>query len=301
MILKHEPATPEQKVRPPNENWTCGFFLVLAAAVWFSSCSFAGRPSLPKRAAIESVAPPQEEEQFAEIVQEADIIYFATDRVGAALTSEPAWKLVRALRESGAEFGLGWGVIESGEQAFLDNSNQNAAERLDITGTMRERENCRTLLREMRALGIQQVALGCPRDLIAKMHAGEPLDAVTEPSVPHGFEAPPGGLVTFTEHLSPARGLLARQVAELYRAALLSQQFAAERIIRYLQEHKGAKLLVFQQRRELESWPSVPFFVAQKMKLRQVVLDSRRRPAERADLLTAVGGGSVRGRCEIID
>ena len=72
--------------------------------------------------------------------------------------------------------------------------------------------------------------------------------------------------------------------------ALLHEEFAAERIAGYFREHRDEKLLVFLHRRHLGNNRGVPYFVAQKIKARQLVLDSRQHPPESPRLLA--GGGS---------
>ena len=62
--------------------------------------------------------------------------------------------------------------------------------------------------------------------------------------------------------------------------ALLREEFAAERVAGYFREHRDEKLLVFLHRRHLVNNRGVPFFVAQKIRARQLVLDSREHPPE---------------------
>lgn len=51
-------------------------------------------------------------------------------------------------------------------------------------------------------------------------------------------------------------------------------EFAAQRIVGQFREHRDEKLLVFLGRRHLEATNGVPYFVSQKIKARQLVLDS---------------------------
>ncbi|MEN3369922.1 MAG: hypothetical protein V7609_2065 [Verrucomicrobiota bacterium] len=70
----------------------------------------------------------------------------------------------------------------------------------------------------------------------------------------------------------------------------LREEFAAERVAGYFREHRGEKLLVFLHRRHLGNKRGVPFLVAQKIRARQLVLDSREHPPESSRLLA--GGWS---------
>lgn len=71
--------------------------------------------------------------------------------------------------------------------------------------------------------------------------------------------------------------------------ALLREEFAAERIAGYFREHRDEKLLVFLHRRYLGNKRGVPYLVAQKVKARQLVLDSRQHPPESPRLLAGRG------------
>jgi hypothetical protein len=70
------------------------------------------------------------------------------------------------------------------------------------------------------------------------------------------------------------KSLREREIAHLYKAHLFAQQFAAEKIVTFMREHEGSKLLVFVRRRDLVGEGSLPYFVAQKLKLRQISFDS---------------------------
>ena len=80
--------------------------VLLAAAILFSSCSFFQRPPpLPRHAAVERGG---SEEAFIRLVESADIIYFPSEAATFASRSDPAWKLLAALRSGGDPFAIGW-------------------------------------------------------------------------------------------------------------------------------------------------------------------------------------------------
>jgi hypothetical protein len=95
-------------------------------------------------------------------------------------------------------------------------------------------------------------------------------------------------------------------------------EFAAQRIVGQFREHRDEKLLVFLDRRYLETISGVPHFVAQKIKARQLVLNSHPDRASRPQLLAwrrrdsggdgrdggrrgGGGRGRLAGRFEIVD
>ena len=80
--------------------------VLLAAAILFSSCAFFQRPPpLPRHAAIERGG---SEEEFIRLVESADIIYFPSEAATFSSRSDPAWKLLAALRNGGDPFAIGW-------------------------------------------------------------------------------------------------------------------------------------------------------------------------------------------------
>jgi hypothetical protein len=83
-----------------------GRLILFAAAILFSSCSFFQRPPpLPRHAAVERGG---SEEEFVRLVESADIIYFPSEAATFASRSDPAWKLLAALRGGGDPFAIGW-------------------------------------------------------------------------------------------------------------------------------------------------------------------------------------------------
>ena len=93
-------------------------------------------------------------------------------------------------------------------------------------------------------------------------------------------------------------------------------EFAAQRIVGQFREHRDEKLLVFLGRRQLESTRGVPYFVSQKIKARQLVLDSPPDRSSRSQLLAwrarvgdrrnggrrgSGGRGRLAGGFEIVD
>lgn len=89
--------------------------------------------------------------------------------------------------------------------------------------------------------------------------------------------------------LRQANGSGARILALRRPSALLpaqsSEEFAAARIAEYFREHRSEKMLVFITRDQLGRNHGVPYFVAQKTKARQLVLNPQQTPAPRSRLL----------------
>jgi hypothetical protein len=162
---------------------------------------------LPRRAAIESAG---SDEKFSGFIEDADIIYFPSESVAVGSRTEPAWKLLEALRRNGSSFAFGW----------------------DFAGPDRDH---REFLAEARKSAAEVLTLRAP------------------------------------SHISDD--------------ALITEQYAAAEIAAYFRQHPGEKILVFLGREHLGLDHGVPYFVAQKTKARQLILNPKRHSPSGAGLL----------------
>jgi uncharacterized iron-regulated protein len=247
---------------------------------------------LPRRAAIESAVPPVSEEKFTALVQSAEIIYFPSELVGHPGRTESAWKLVEALNRDGVPFAIGWDALGGAEQPLLDQWTKeqipagDIISRLHLHGTAGENEVCRSFLREVTKPGVHVLALRCPND---PGEATSESALSTREKIPREFEPPPGGFERFKERFPSPRGTTEAKLRAAYDAAWRADECAAARIAEYFRENHNKKILAFVHRAQLGSNHGVPYLVARKIKVRQLVLDSRERPAPRSPLLA--GGG----------
>ncbi len=260
-----------------------GFFLLLAVGV--SSCGlFPRKPALP---APSTVSSENRNDEFSAAVREADVVYYSLDAPKSSLDLT-GWRLAEALRNGGGKGAIAWLTLDADQQPILDeiarrNDRLNAA-----LGSLRwklgasRRSSALAILRS--TAGVPQLAIGLPAGLQGKIANGAKLDAADEAALPSDYRDPVGGLENFAEQLAATHGLRSRDIENLYRAHLVAEQFAAEKIVNYLRANKGARLLVFARRRDLGA-DGVPFFVAQKLKARQIDFDRRERE-EPARLLT---------------
>jgi hypothetical protein len=194
-----------------------------------------------------AIEPTGSGEKFASLIESADIVYFPSESVVLDSRSEAAWKLLEALRRSGGSFALGW----------------------DLVG--REDEQ-RAFLAEAGKFGAEILPLRAP----PQMEADE---------TSRGFEPPPGDFERFARRFSTRDPSEAR-LRDAYEAALLAQEFAAAKISAHFREHRGEKILVFLRRDHLSTDRGVPYFVAQKTKARQLILNPERHREPAPGLLT---------------
>jgi hypothetical protein len=192
-----------------------------------------------------AIEPTGSGEKFGALVEEADIIYFPSESVALESRSEAAWKLLGALRRTGGTMAIGWDLVER------DDAHRN-------------------FLAEAGKSGAEILPLRAPAQVVAD-------------ETFRGFEPPPGDFERFARRFSPRDANEAR-VRGAYETALLAQQFAAAKISSHFREHREEKILVFLRRDYLGRDGGVPYFVAQKTKARQLILNPQRHPE--AGLLT---------------
>ncbi len=266
--------------------------LILALGlVALSGCSvFSRKPALPRHAAIEHGDGPRAATDYPSLVANADIAYFPAERAAFGAKSEPSALLLEALRRDGALFAIAWDLLDASQQPLLDElagksdgAREEVIARLEFGGTGRARAHFRAVLRDERLLEMRHLALGCPPALLAKVETRERFTPEEEKILPRGYSLPPRSLEAYAEQAAASRGEGMRS----YRATVASQQFAADRIVRHFREvASGSKLLVFLRAEDLRVELGVPRYVAQKLKVRQLVLDSSGAAPVRAQLLT---------------
>jgi hypothetical protein len=184
-----------------------------------------------------AIEPTGSEEKFATLVQDADIIYYPSESVALHSRAEAAWKLLDALRRQARSFAFGGDTIE-GESDH------------------------RVFFSEIEKAGGDILLLRPPAQARLDQAARD-------------FEPPPGDFERFSRDFW-SRDLPEIKVRVAYEAALVTEQFAARKILEHFHEHPGGKILVFLRREHLGHDYGVPYFVAQKTKARQLILNPQR-------------------------
>lgn len=276
---------------------------VAASVLALGLMSCASKPPLPKYASVEAAARSSSTENFAALVPEADVIYFPVDRASHGGRSDPAAQLLTALEQTGVPIAIAWHIIDASQQPLLDRlqttegaARENLIGQLNLEGTGRAREFCRSVLRASQGPAVRHLAIAPPSATMDKVRSGEPLSGEEQAQVPRGFRVPSGEFDAFTERLRTRRA--SDNLAGLYRAHLFAEQFAAEQIARHFQSGSGGKLLAFLREAELEPGRGVPFFVRQKVQLRQLVFGPEDGAAGPKLLTDSRQSGSI---LEIVD
>lgn len=261
---------------------TRAIFILLCA--FCAGCGSLNKPVLPKQAANELAA--DRTDEWTDTIQNADIIYFPVETIGNANGADSVAKLVQALRDSGAPFAIAWQGVERDK----DDQTSSSEPRWTYAGQLREQ--CKVVMRD--TIDTRQLFLGLPRPIRTKLQNGSTLSGDERQLLARGYRTPTGGLEDFAEQLATVRGLQERDIENLYRAHVIAGEFAAEKIVNFIGEHAGEKLLVFARRRELSGDCGLPAFVSQKLNARQITLDRDRARMVQPRLVTGLRISSKR-------
>ncbi len=274
--------------------------LLLVACGAVAGCGFLpGKPPLPKHAAIVRAGAPAGGTDFRALVEQAEIIYFPEERAASGAKSEPAALLLEALQQSGKPYALAWGIVDASQQPLLDELQASTGAprdelivQLELTGTGRAREHFRSVLRDARLAGVRHIALRVPNAVVEKVASGAGLSAEERQYLAGGFTAPAGGFQSYAERFSGGGNFDERALAAAYRAEVVRRQFAAETIVRFFRSAPAeTRLVVFAGSNDFGDGQGVPFYVAQKLKVRQLVLGREIPEPARGPLITLLRRG----------
>jgi hypothetical protein len=241
--------------------------LIVSLLCSCAGCNLAShKPALPTQAAADPANDRVSDLTLA--VQAAAVIYFPVEMIGAGSVEDSAAKIVQVLKNEGTRFSVAWQGVEP------DASEQTSPGEPRWSYTGKLREQCKTVMRE--TITARQLYLGLPRTIRARLQSGSVLSNDEKKIIPRGYRTAANSLEDFAEQLAAVRGLDERDVENLYRTHVAAGQFAAEKIVLFMREHTGEKLLVFARRRDLTGECGLPAFVSQKLSVRQIVFDRDR-------------------------
>lgn len=266
-------------------------WLLLAAALT-SGCANPRAPSLPKFAT--GAGPPSVAAKAPQLekLHEANVIYLEfAERVAPADRS--TCQIVEALREDGEALALGWTQIEAAEQPILERWHGreiSTPQLLDQLGAALNQESLRCCLQ----LDLPQVALGGSPQLLRQLGAGRRLTAEERVLLPRGFRTPPEAIDDFADRASRSRRWRHDDFGRLYRAHLVAEQLIADQIVHYLRTNPKTRLLVLLPNDLMVDPREVARYAAQKMTLRQIILDRAGGTGWRQPLLAHRSGGAIK-------
>jgi len=262
-------------------------WLLLVAAALTSGCGSFGKAPLPKMPAAETTTQRSPaEEAWAIKLRGADVIYFGLTKSWTA-EEKPAWQMIEILQRTGQRVALGWAELPAQQQPLLDQWQRQEISVAQLVDQLAAPEHGELLRRALRP-DLAQVALGSSRELLAKIRAGGALSEEERTVMPSGFRSRPEMFENFVDSLTTSSRLRRYNVNRLYRAHLVAEETIAENIVRFIRETPSVKLLVFVPDDLMINPREIADFVAQKMPLRQMILDRAHSwPNEQRQLLAS--------------
>lgn len=249
-----------------------GSWSLLLVAVLTSGCGNFRQPPLPQAATTAGAAPvPNADEAWRARLRSADAIYFSLTK-SATAAGQPIWQTVQLLQGSGQAVTLGWAEVPAAQQPLLERWKAQEITASELLTQLVRPERAALLSGTLRP-DLGQAALGCSGKLLGKIRDGEPLSENEEAQLPTGFRPPRDAFENFADRVSMSAPLRRYNIRRLYRAHLVAEQAIADNIVRFRREHTVSKLLVLLPNDAMIDAREIADFTAQKMPLRQLILD----------------------------
>jgi len=214
-------------------------------------------------------------------LREADVIYVGEVHDDAAHHAFEA-KLIQTLVRAELPFVVGWEMFDRSQQALLDQWDRHRLSRPQLfqaTGFQRTWAVYSPwygrILEETRGSGIANLALNAPPVLVHKVARGEVLTPEENAQMPRGFDVEKGAFRNFASMMGPHPGAATDNLHRLFAAQSVWEQTMAASIVNVRTQHPGTKVVVLTGRGHLQGGFGIPFYVAQKANVRQLVLFPR--------------------------
>ena len=210
----------------------------------------------------------------------ADIIYIA-EKHDEAFHHQFQEKIIRSLHRQGKPVTVGMEMIDLTQQAALDDYldkriswNEFVRRTAFDRGWGRTSPAYARILSWCRRNEVPVIALNAPQKVTRKLARNEPLTAEEKRLVP-SYPEPPGGFKQFQTAMAGHAN--AGSLGRYYEAQRAWDQTMAGRILAFLPNYSGT-LVVLLGRFHADPWTGVPWYVARKSHVTQVILFPARDP-----------------------
>ncbi len=210
----------------------------------------------------------------------ARIIYIA-EKHDEAFHHQFQEEIIRSLHRQGKPVTVGMEMVDLTQQAALDDYldkriswNEFVRRTAFDRGWGRTSPAYARILSWCRRNEVPVIALNAPQTVTRKLARNEPLTAEEKRLVPT-YPEPPGGFKQFQTAMAGHAN--AGSLGRYYEAQRAWDQTMAGRILAWLPNHSGT-LVVLLGRFHADPWTGVPWYVARKSHVTQVILFPARDP-----------------------
>jgi uncharacterized iron-regulated protein len=188
-------------------------------------------------------------------------------------------RLIRGMMQRRIAFAIGWEMFDRTQQALLDAWDRGS---ISLQQLFRETGFDRgwaiysplyaKILETARRSRRKNVALNAPPGLVRRVAQGQNLSDREQALLPRGFRTNQKAYRNFVVLLGGHPGSVSANLRSFFAAQNVWDQTMADRILEFEQVHGEARLVVLTGRGHVAGGFGIPFYVAQKRALRQVVL-----------------------------
>jgi hypothetical protein len=249
------------------------FFFAVALT---SGCVTSRNPPLPETSTRQSPEPSLTEPSGATKLRDANIVYVCLTKTPSP-QNDASWRLIEEMLRSPGAASLGWSQISFAYQPLFDEWQARRLPARRLLDRVAPSHGAEWLQRALES-NVSQVALGAPSELLRKIQQGKALTAEERALIPHEFRLRAEALDNFADRIASSPRLRRENLANLFRAHVVAEQIVAANIVRFFGVHSGTRLFVILPDDIVLDASEIAAFVAQKLELRQMILD-RSKPA----------------------
>jgi uncharacterized iron-regulated protein len=246
--------------------------LSLVAAISLGGCASRSAVEISRNAAT------ADDDRFWESVRVADVVY-----VGEVHDDQNnhqyELQLVRDALAHHLRIAIGWEMFTRSQQPSLDRFDRHKIslqELLARTGFQRSwgvysplYAKILGLTSEMR---VRNIALNASNDLVHRVAMGETLTPEEQDQLPEGYAVSSRAYDNFVRLMGDHPGVTESDLRRYFNAQNIWDQTMADSIATFHQQNAKTKLIVFTGRGHIQNGFGVPSYVAQKSKLKQLLL-----------------------------